>query len=164
MSKPVKVLIVGGGITGPVAAYWLARASTPSKPIQITVLERAAALYRQGQGIDIEGPSREVVTRMGLLDIIKSRTTGEKGLRCLDNDNRAYATFGLSAATREIEILRGDLVDILTKAATKMPNVEFRYGSSVKEVEQTNERVHVTIATNDGQTYDEEYDLSLIHI
>ncbi|KAL8792091.1 MAG: hypothetical protein Q9195_005346 [Heterodermia aff. obscurata] len=157
MSKPSKVLISGGGICGPVVAFWLARASTASNPIHITVLEKASATVKLGQGIDVEGPAREVVTRMGLLETIKSRTTGEQGFCGIDNNNRAYATIDQGLLTREIEIMRGDLCEVLTEAAKEMPNVGFHYSRSITNIEQTNELVHVTISTNDGRTYDEDF-------
>ena len=157
MSKPSKVLISGGGICGPVLAFWLARASTASNQIHITVLEKASATMKLGQGIDVEGPAREVVTRMGLLETIKSRTTGERGFCGIDNNNRAYATIDQGLLTREIEIMRGDLCEVLTDAAKGMPNVEFHYGRSVTNIEQLDELVRVTISKDDGRTYDEDF-------
>ena len=157
MSKPSKVLISGGGICGPVAAFWLARASTASNPIHITVLEKASKTMKLGQGIDIEGPAREVVTRMGLLETIKARTTGEQGFCGIDNSNRAYATIDQGLLTREIEIMRGDLCEVLTDAAKEKPNVEFHYGRSVTDIEQSDEGVRVTISREDGRTYDEDF-------
>lgn len=110
-----------------------------------------------GQGIDVEGPAREVVTRMGLLETIKSRTTGEQGFCGIDNDNRAYATIDQGLLTREIEIMRGDLCEVLTDAAKARPNVEFHYSRSVTNIEQSDELVRVTISKDDGRTYDEDF-------
>ena len=157
MAKPSKVLISGGGICGPVVAFWLAQASTASHPIHITVLEKASASMKLGQGIDVEGPAREVVTRMGLVEKIKSRTTGEQGFCGIDNNNRAYATIDQGLLTREIEIMRGDLCELLTDAAKELPNVEFHYSRSIAKIEQSDELVRVTISKDDGPTYDEDF-------
>ena len=110
-----------------------------------------------GQGIDVEGPAREVVTRMGLLETIKARTTGEQGFCGIDSKNQAYATIDQGLLTREIEIMRGDLCEVLTDAAKARPNVEFHYSRSVANIEQSDELVRVTISKDDGRTYDEDF-------
>ena len=157
MSKPFKVLISGGGIAGSVLAFWLARASTPSKPIHIRIIEKASSVLKTGQGIDVEGPAKEIVTRMGLLDTIKARTTGEQGFRCIDNNNRVYTTFERGLLTREIEIMRGDLCEVLTNAVNGRPNVELQYSRQITDIVQMNDKVRVTISKDGGQTYVEEY-------
>lgn len=131
MSKSFKLLISGGGITGPVVAFWLARVRTPSKPIHITIIEKASSTLKSGQGIEIQGPAREIAARMGLLDTIRSRTTGEQGFRCNDNDSRPYATFEQGGMTQELEIMRGDLCDVLTNAVKQQPNVELQYNRHI---------------------------------
>ncbi|KAI4154053.1 MAG: hypothetical protein LQ340_001927 [Diploschistes diacapsis] len=158
MSKPFKVLISGSGVTGPVAAYWLARASTASNPIHVTVIERASATITSGQGIDVEGAAKEIARRMGLLETIKSRVTSEQGFCGIDKKNRPYAIFEAknSAVTREIEIMRGELCMITRNAGKEMANVDFQYNRFITNIEQ-NDKVRVTISKDD-QTYDEEYD------
>ena len=157
MSKPFKVLISGGGITGPVLAFWLARASTPSKQIHVTMIEKASSVLKSGQGIDVEGSAKEIVTRMGLLDTIKARTTGEQGFRCIDNKNRGYATFEQGGLTNENEIMRGDLCDVLTNAVNGRPNVELQYSRQIIDIVQRTDQVRVTILKEDGQSYVGEY-------
>lgn len=157
MSKPFKVLISGGGITGPVVAFWLARASTLARPIHITMIERASSVPKAGQGIDVEGPARTIVTRMGLFDTIKSRTTGEQGFRCLDNNDKVYAAFEQGGLTNETEIMRGDLCEVLTDAVKGRPNVELKYNRQITEIVQSKDDVQVTISRDDGQKYAETY-------
>lgn len=157
MSEPFRVLIVGGGITGPVAAYWLARASTVARPIQVTVMERASATPSAGQGLDVDGPGRQIVKRMGLLETIKSRSTGEQGFHAVDRNSRPYATWHQGGLTQDIEIMRGDLCQVLTQAANESPNVDFRYNHSISNVEQRNDFVRVTASAGNGRSYDEEY-------
>lgn len=157
MSRPFKVLISGGGITGPVTAYWLARASTASNPIHVTVIEKASATLESGQGLDVEGAGREVVKRMGLFETIKSRATGEQGCHALDNNSRPYATWRQGFVTQDIEIMRGELCGVLTNAAKERPNVDFQYSRSITNVAQKDDLVRVTLATDDGQVYDDEY-------
>jgi 2-polyprenyl-6-methoxyphenol hydroxylase-like FAD-dependent oxidoreductase len=113
MSK-LNVLIVGAGIGGPALAFWLSRAGMRS-----VVVERAPALRANGQTVDIRGAGFEVVRRMGLDNIIRSRTTREQGLAFVDASNRKRAEFpvdlvsGGQSIIADIEILRGELVKIL---------------------------------------------------
>ena len=135
----LRVLVVGAGIAGPVVAYWLGKCNA-----QVTVIERSPGLFKSGQGIDIEGPALEIVRRMGVEQTIRSRTTGEKGLSFVDGDNKPLATFDGGGFTSDIEIMRGDLAEILIRAAETMDNVCINYGYSVKSLRQTNDKVFAT--------------------
>lgn len=73
-----RVLIVGGGPTGAVTAFWLAKAG-----FDVTVAERATHRFAYGQGIDITGPALDIVRKMGLEKEIRSKTTGEGGFAIL---------------------------------------------------------------------------------
>src|SRR3954462_705553 len=74
-----KVLISGASIAGPALAYWLHRHGfTP------TVVERAPALRRGGQAIDVRGAALEVVERMGILDEVRKARTGMRGMSFVD--------------------------------------------------------------------------------
>ncbi|KAG7005818.1 monooxygenase [Physcia stellaris] len=158
MSKPFSVLVSGGGITGPVFVYWLARASTSSKPVHITIVERAPSIVKLGQGIDVEGPAKEIATRMGILDAIKARNTGEQGFRGIDNNNQAYATFEQGGLTNENEIMRGDLCELLTDKVKDLPNVKIQYSSRITDIAQTSDKVRVTISSDNRHSRVDEYD------
>lgn len=152
------VLISGSGIAGPALAFWLSKANNFNHSFRITIVERASAENKSGQGIDIAGPAAEVVTRMGLLETIKSKTTGETGLDFVDNNGRSFATFGVGGLTREIEIMRGDLCKIFTDSIKDKPNVRFLYEHSVTQIKQTEGSVQVTIKPNNGQSFEESFD------
>ena len=97
--------------------------------VERTLLEDAlaSALRLGGQNIDIQGAARQVMRRMGLEDAIRAATTGELGLRFVDEPNVIHAEFPAGHAdtdgfTKAIEVLRGDLARILydhTRATTK---------------------------------------------
>ncbi|KAG9674827.1 FAD/NAD(P)-binding domain-containing protein, partial [Aureobasidium melanogenum] len=150
-----RILISGAGIAGSVTAYWLGRAG-----FDITVLERTPALRTAGQGIDMEGPAVSIINKMGLEQIIRSKTTGEKGVAFVDENNIPFATFDVDEKktdigfTSEIEIMRGDLCDIFYTAATAFPNVKFLFDSSITSLHQTDNSVSVTTSTGVEETYD----------
>jgi len=158
MSKPFRILISGGGITGPTLAYWLTRINAPTRPIQITMIDRASSVLTSGQGIDIEGVAREIVPKMGILETIRSRTTGEKGFKGIDNNNQPYAIFEGGGLTNELEIMRGDLCDVLTDTVRGKKNVRLQYNRHITKMDQGKETVTVTIKERDGESYEEVYD------
>ncbi len=88
------VLISGASIAGPALAFWLKRHGF--RPV---VVERADALRRGGQNIDVRGAARTVARRMGIEDEIRAATTGEKGVRFVDG--RGLTKVELPAGTSD---------------------------------------------------------------
>lgn len=142
-----KALISGASIAGPVTAYWLAKAGW-----EVVVIEKSENLRLGGQNIDFTDAAIEVVDRMGLTTAVKNMHTGEKGLQFVDTNNVSKADFpaGNKSWTREIEIIRGDLVEIFV-SATK-DDVEYRFGKSIKKL--VNHQDHVSVTFNDGAEED----------
>jgi 2-polyprenyl-6-methoxyphenol hydroxylase-like FAD-dependent oxidoreductase len=135
-----RILVVGGGPAGATAAFWLAKAG-----FEVTVAERATNKFAYGQGIDITGPAVKIVQKMGVYDTIKSRVTGEAGFAFLDDHGDVIAAVGTAenengkglSLTQEIEIMRGDVTQILADRAKESERVTYRYGCTVTELRQT---------------------------
>lgn len=152
---PLKVLIIGGGITGPALAFWLAKLDC-----DITIIERSPDLRASGQQIDIRGQGVTCMRRMGLERAVRDKVVDEQGFKFIDSQGRTIAYFeanktgqGKQSFTAEFEIMRGDLVRILyehTKAKCK-----YVFGTTVEDFEQLGNGVWVTF--NDGRQ--EEFDL-----
>ncbi|KAL8744362.1 MAG: hypothetical protein Q9190_003395 [Brigantiaea leucoxantha] len=151
----LNVLISGGGIAGQVCAYWLHRAG-----IKTTIVERAPSLRNAGQSIEVEGPSLEIVRKMGLEDAVRARGTKEAGLAFVDENDNAFAKIPLEAPgvsfTSEYEILRGDLVSIFYDACKK--NTEFIFGNRISSIQDLGNKVRV--AFKEGE--EREFDLVII--
>ena len=98
---PQKILISGAGVAGSVTAYFLGRAG-----FNVTVLERSPSLRTLGQGIDMEGPAIEIVRRMGIEELIRGNSTGEKGLAFVDENNKTFATFDVGDKQSDIGELK----------------------------------------------------------
>ncbi|GIF13564.1 hypothetical protein [Actinoplanes teichomyceticus] len=98
-----------------------------------TVLERSPGRRDAGQNVDIRGLGRVVLERMGILDAVWAKRTGETGTRFVDRDGRVRAELrpepGRDASTAELEILRGRLSEILLAAIED--DVQIRYGDFV---------------------------------
>ena len=153
-----KVLIAGASIAGPTLAYWLHRHG-----MQPTVLERAPHLRLGGQNVDVRGPGRTVIARTGLEEAVRAAGTGEQGLAFVDTNGDVQAAFpattgnghgaGGDSFTAELEILRGDLAQILYEHTRE--HVRYRFGDSVADLDENGDRVRVAFA--DGT--DEDFDL-----
>lgn len=152
---PLKVLIVGGGITGPALAFWLAKLDC-----DITIIERAPDLRASGQQIDIRGQGVTCMRRMGLERAVRDKVVDEQGFKLIDSQGCVRAFFeanktgqGKQSFTSEFEIMRGDLVRIFydhTKEKCK-----YVFGTTVEDFEQLGNGVRVTFS--DGKV--EEFDL-----
>ncbi|KAF2735249.1 oxidoreductase [Polyplosphaeria fusca] len=148
MPPPPRALIIGAGVAGSTLAFWLAQAN-----MHATIIERSHHSFRSGQGIDVEGPAREVARRMGVEEEILARTTGEQGFAILDDSGKMLASVE-GIVTRSVEILRGDLVDVLVGAAGGLENVEIRFGVSIKEIRQDDGGVVATFSDGREERFD----------
>ncbi|KAL6714525.1 hypothetical protein ACLMJK_007950 [Lecanora helva] len=151
-----RVIISGAGVAGIVLAYWLGKHG-----FHVLVVERSLPNNQSGQIIDVEGPAREIVDRMGLTEEIQSHVTHEAGIRFVDNSGHEFAKLpvGETGVSNEIEIMRPALVDIILRAAKSFPNVEFRYRCTIQSLGQTESRVIVDVEDKEkGAVVKEEFD------
>ncbi|TWF76456.1 2-polyprenyl-6-methoxyphenol hydroxylase-like FAD-dependent oxidoreductase [Pseudonocardia hierapolitana] len=135
------VLISGGGIAGPALAHWLARSG-----YRPTVVERSPAPRPGGQTVDLRGAGRTVVERMGLLPAVRAVTVEERGIAYVDTNGRSLGqmsaeAFGGEGVVAEIEVMRGDLAQVLLDAARD--GVEYVYDDAVTAIEQDEDGVLV---------------------
>ncbi|TDD42359.1 FAD-binding monooxygenase [Kribbella antibiotica] len=145
------VLISGGGIAGPALAFWLRRGGFVP-----TVVEVAKGPRPGGQTVDLRGVSKVVAERMGLLPAIEQRQLHERGFEYVREDGRRTAAmpmelFDGAGPVAEIEILRGDLAEILADAT---PDVEYLYGDSITQLDQDATGVQVTFASGTQRRFD----------
>ncbi|KAF2966287.1 hypothetical protein GQX73_g7283 [Xylaria multiplex] len=161
----LNVLIVGGGIAGPAAAYWLSR--IPSA--KITLIERSSQMRASGQQLDLRVAGVDMMKKMGIEPAVRAVRCREPGTQIIDTDGRTKGYFpaaghggGRQSMTSEYEIMRGDLVKILYSLTENSPNVRHVYNRTVENFTQGNEndpnsKVHVIFS--DG--HQEDYDLVL---
>ena len=144
MSIP-RVLVSGASVAGPALAYWLVRAGC-----KVTVVERAPSLRKTGQGIDVRDSARDVIKRMGIFDRIRDQSSHEEGFEIVDSNNRPFARFGVDASgkgdsmTCDIEILRGELADILVDVTKD--DVSYIFGDMVESMQETEKEINVNFA------------------
>ncbi|MHA6628666.1 FAD-dependent monooxygenase [Pseudonocardia sichuanensis] len=140
--KNTDILISGAGIAGPALAYWLREHG-----FRPTVVERAPALRPGGQAVDLRGAGRTVVERMGLMDEARAVALDQRGIAYVDDAGRIRARMGADAfggegIVSEIEILRGDLAEVLHRAT--VPGTEYLFDDTVTGIDQDDDGVTVT--------------------
>ena len=145
---PPTVLISGSGIAGPALAHWLA-----DYGYRVVVVELAPGVRPGGQTVDLRGAGREVVFRMGLHDQMTTRSLDQRGVAWVRADGSRRAEMPVTAfhgngLVSKLEILRGDLVDILYQHTAK--RAEYRFDTRIETLEQGSDAVEVTLS--DGTT------------
>lgn len=151
-----KVLICGAGVAGSVLAFWLAKYD-----YQVTVIERSRAEQKLGQGLEIEEPALTIVKSMGIIDKLREKKTIEAGTEILDQSSRSYARFDAAgfSPTGELELMRGDLTEVLYRAADEFNNVTYRFETTIRSLSQTQDKVTVELENrNEKRTTTEEFD------
>lgn len=150
------VLICGAGVSGSVAAYWLARYN-----YVVTVIERSKAEQRMGQGIEIEQPAVQVVQAMGIMEDLQAVKTTEMGFSLMDEQSRSWGKFeaGGVSPTGDLELMRGDLTVVLYKAADAHPKVTYHFETKLRNLSQIGDKVSVEMVDrHNGITRVEEFD------
>ena len=136
------VLISGASIAGPALAYWLHQ-----RGFGVTVVERAPAPRPGGQTVDLRGAGRTVVERMHLMDAVRALCVDQAGIALVDGNGRVRARmradlFGGEGIVSEIEILRGDLCQVLYDAT--VATTEYLFDDTITALEQGEDGVTVS--------------------
>jgi 2-polyprenyl-6-methoxyphenol hydroxylase-like FAD-dependent oxidoreductase len=145
-------LIAGASIAGPALACWLERYGW-----RTTVVERAPALRTGGQNIDLKGAGLQVIGRMGLEDQVRAAHTGELGLEFVEAGGQVLARFPVGdpsgmSLTSEVEILRGDLAELLVSATSA--GTDYRFGDRITAVQQEDNAALVTFEQARAERFD----------
>jgi 2-polyprenyl-6-methoxyphenol hydroxylase-like FAD-dependent oxidoreductase len=146
------VLVSGAGIAGPALAFWLHRHGFVP-----TVVEVAPARRPGGQTVDLRGAGRTVVERMGLMPTVRATCVDQRGIAYVDAAGRHVAEMAVDALdgdgiVSEIEILRGDLADVLIDAT--QDDVEYLFGLRVTALAERVDDVEVTFSDGTVRPFD----------
>jgi len=150
MSK--HVLISGASIAGPALAHCLL-----GYGFQVTVVEQAPRLRPGGQAVDVRGPGKDVLRRIGLDEQVRAACTQTRGMSYVDADGKELARlrsdmFDGDGLIAEIEILRGDLAAVLYEATKDL--AEYRFNDRIISIEQIHDGVTAGFASGHQGRYD----------
>ncbi|KAI6782061.1 uncharacterized protein J7T54_003480 [Emericellopsis cladophorae] len=155
-----RILIVGGGVAGPTLALVLAK-HLPSS--QITILERSITQSELGQVVDVEGPSQEILSRLHLLPLLREASTREQGIEVVNEQGELVGRLpaGQSGgASKEIEIMRPRLSEVIHNATNEHENVHWRFGKTVTAIEERLDDLLAQVSdVEKKETQKEEFDL-----
>ncbi|KAL1800040.1 hypothetical protein ACET3X_000382 [Alternaria dauci] len=162
-TSPLKILINGSGIAGPVTAYWLHRFMPTC---QITILERAPEPRLGGQAVDLRSSCLPIVKKMGILDKVKEKTTTEVGMQFVYRDGQRRATFEATgederqSATSEYEILRGDMARIVYELTKDNPQITYIFDEMAIDIQQDESKDSKALVTfKNGKLPPTEFDV-----
>jgi 2-polyprenyl-6-methoxyphenol hydroxylase-like FAD-dependent oxidoreductase len=146
------VLISGAGVAGPALAFWLAKYG-----YRVVVVELAPGIRPGGQTVDLRGAGADVVERMGLLDEMTRRAMDQRGIAWVRSDGSRRAEMPVEAfdgngVVSKLEILRGDLVDVLYEATSDI--VEYRFGTRISELNRVDDTVVAALTDGSEVTAD----------
>lgn len=151
MAQPT-VLISGAGIAGPALAFWLNKSG-----YRVTIVELADGIRPGGQTVDLRGAGGDVVDRMGLLPEMQAHSLDQRGVAWIRSDGRRRAEMPVTAfngngLVSKLEILRGDLVDVLYRATKDQ--TEYRFTTRITELSQNGDGVEATLTDGTSLSVD----------
>ncbi|MDT5312562.1 MAG: hypothetical protein QOE74_1582, partial [Mycobacterium sp.] len=124
-------------------AFWLTR-----NRYRVVVVESAPGIRPGGQTVDLRGAGADVVQRMGLLDEMTRRAVDQRGIAWVRSDGSRRTEMPVEAfdgngVVSKLEILRGDLVDVLYEATRDV--AEYRFGTRVSQLAHDGDGVVATL-------------------
>ncbi|WP_419421390.1 tetracycline destructase (plasmid) [Legionella sp. D16C41] len=150
MSKNIKILVIGAGIAGPAVCYWLKKFGF--SPV---LIEKSASIRKGGQALDIRGIATQVAREMSIYDKICAMRTRIECGRFVDTTGKVlHEEHGEKFGFRqddEVEILRGDLVEILMETIADVPCY---FNQSIINMQQNANAVMVTFKDGKVEKYD----------
>jgi len=150
--KNKHILISGASIAGPALAYWLTRYG-----FSVTVVEKAPAIREGGYRVDIRGTAVDIVERMGLFDEIKAKESTMRGSSVVNRKGERLVNFddpnlfGMRQE-RDVEIMRGDLANVLYEATRE--EVNYIFDDTIVCFEEVDDRVLVQFKRGEARIFD----------
>jgi 2-polyprenyl-6-methoxyphenol hydroxylase-like FAD-dependent oxidoreductase len=151
LDRQAGVLISGGGIAGLTLAYWLQQ-----RGIWATIVEQAPRLRTEGYAIDFAGSGWDVAERMNLISTLRQNQITAPYFIFKDGTGRELArlptaVFQQAFQDKMVQTMRPDLEAALYK--TIHDTVPIRFGTSIREIDQSPDQVTVTFADGDQESF-----------
>jgi 2-polyprenyl-6-methoxyphenol hydroxylase-like FAD-dependent oxidoreductase len=148
-----RAVVVGSGIAGLAAALRLGRDGW-----RTLVVERAPTRRSSGYMVNLHGTGYDAADALGLVPNLKERAIGLFTTVLVRADGRPKVTMPPTFAegalgARSLMVFRGDLEAVLYDAA-RNHGAEFRFGTTVSAIDQTTERVRVTLSDGSAEEAD----------
>jgi len=145
--KTNTILISGASIAGPALAFWLTRYG-----FKVTVVERAPTIRPGGYAVDFRGTAIQVLKKMGLYEEIKKHETRSGKITLVDEQDNKIASFPDGFTSGELEIMRGDLANILYQASKE--HTEYIFDDTIVGMRECEDGVNVTFDHKPSRKFD----------
>jgi 2-polyprenyl-6-methoxyphenol hydroxylase-like FAD-dependent oxidoreductase len=144
MTKPLAV-IVGAGVAGLAAAWWLDKAGWQS-----VIIERAESLRENGYMLGLSGLGFETARRMGLQTRLEASAFRIDENVYKDNKGRELLRLRYRDFIRDLPYLAIRRTDLVRALAEILPStVTIRYGETIADFTQTLDRVEITLSSGE---------------
>lgn len=148
----MKIAVVGAGIAGTTAAFWLHRSG-----FEVTVFEAAPQLRDGGYIVDFWGLGYDVAEKMGLTAAVHEAGYDIEQLRLVGRGGRRVGGFCTDSLHRMMNgrftsVARSDLARIIF--GTIDGHVCASFGARVVDIDQTDVDVTVHLHTGRSETFD----------
>jgi 2-polyprenyl-6-methoxyphenol hydroxylase-like FAD-dependent oxidoreductase len=141
MTRPLAV-IVGAGVAGLAAAWWLDRAGWRS-----LVVERAPELRENGYMLGLSGLGFETARRMGLVERLEAASFRIDENVYRDSSGRELLRLRYRDFIRDLPYVAIRRTDLVRTLAENLPDsAEIRFGETVAGFEDKGDRVEVALA------------------
>ncbi len=141
------ILISGASVAGPALAFWLHKFG-----FDVTIVEQAPGIRPGGYAVDFRGVVLSVLEQMDLLDEIKKFETRTNKINIVDKHNNIVGNFPDAFTSGELEIMRGDLANILYEATRQ--NVNYIFDDSITALTEHADGVTVSFKHHKNRDFD----------
>lgn len=145
--KNKSILISGASIAGPALAFWLSKYG-----FEVTIVERAPSIRPGGYAVDFRGAAMKVLEKMDLIGAVKQHETRAGKISIVNADNKKIGSFPDGFTSGELEIMRGDLAQLLYDATRQ--NVNYIFDDSIAAMQQDADGVNVVFNKGDSRRFD----------
>jgi 2-polyprenyl-6-methoxyphenol hydroxylase-like FAD-dependent oxidoreductase len=142
-----RVLISGASVAGPALAFWLSRYG-----FEATIVERAPGIRPGGYAVDFRGAGMKVLHRMGLVEAVKQHETRTASITMVNEKNEIVATLPDGFTSGELEILRGDLAQLLYDATCN--GAEYIFDDSIQSISEEENEARVSFVSGRTDSFD----------
>lgn len=147
------VLVVGGGVTGSVAAIALAQ-----RGVEVTLVERSPEWYGVGHGITVQGNALKMFREIGVLEPIMEKGHGFNELRMRLADGTDMATIPVAHTGGDdlpstLGALRSDIQDVLVTKIREL-GITVRLGTELIGITQLGTHVEAELSNGAVENYD----------
>ncbi|GAA2415776.1 FAD-binding domain [Mycolicibacterium llatzerense] len=148
----MKIAVVGAGIAGTTAAFWLRRSG-----YEVTLIEKAPQLRDGGYIVDFWGVGYEVAEKMGLAAAVHAAGYDIEEVRLVDKCGRRVGGFNTRSLRRMTDgrftsVARTDLARMIFNAVDGQ--VSTLFGAGVVDIDQSDAGVKVRLHTGESRLFD----------